>query len=87
MRVILSQAFVCPTSGESQSEMKTKPNVIHRAHCDQDIITSWSSNYLLRHLASALKGLDVLTHFTDGQTEAKHCGTIYGGSAVQQNQE
>lgn len=38
--VILSQAFVCPASGESQSEMKTKPQVIHRAHNEQDIITS-----------------------------------------------
>lgn len=67
--------------------MKTKTQVVHRAHSEQNIITSWSSNSLLRYLASTLKALGVLTHFIDGQTEAKHRGTIYGGSAIQQNQE
>lgn len=49
--------------------------MIQRAQNEYDIIKSQPSNVLFRHLELALKGVGVLPHFTDGQTEAKHYAT------------
>lgn len=57
-------------SEESQSEIENQPRMIHRAQSEQEIIKSLSLNTLFRHLESTLKGLGILSHFIDGQTEA-----------------